>query len=444
MERDHVIWILGLVYLFVVFASGQADAQVRRDVSGQSSDTIANAYREGFDAFRKRDFAAAATAFRKAYEVNPMDDITVYFVAGAYAYAGDETQAIEWLRKFAELKSCFAPSPTTFASLRNSEEFKRVLQKVESTRATVHKSTVAFTIPEKDLVPEGIGYDPVGKAFYIGSLHKRKIVKITPDPLGGNPKFEDFTAEGQDGLYCVLGIKIDPKRRILWAISSAEPFMKGYTKVDDGKSGLFAYDLKTGKLIKKVIPQTSGPHLLNDLILDPKGNVFLTDTRSNEIFTLRADKNEMEVLLPPRTLETPNGITISDDGRVLFIASIPMGVYRLDLETKQLARLGYVQGISLAGIDGLYFYKNSLVGVLNMINGGRVARYYLNSGLDFVTGTELIECNNPLFDDPTTGALSGNWLYYIANSQYESAFDDKGAILPIDKLHDVVILKAKL
>ena len=225
--------------------------------------------------------------------------------------------------------------------------------------------------------------------------------------------------------------------------------MKGFTKEDDGKSALFAYDLRTRRLIKKFTPPTDGPHLLNDLALDREGRVFATDTRSNEIFSLARDAltrdgGALQVLLPAGTLESPNGIAISDDGRQLFIASIPQGVYRLDLKTRQLARLPHPQGISLVGIDGLYFYKQSLVGVLNLINPGRVARFYLNPSLDRVTRTEIIECNNPLFDDPTTGALAEGSLYFIANSQYESAYDKNDAILPVEKLHDVYILKAKL
>lgn len=437
--------ILASTLLIIFLLSGMAASRsASQDVSSERGDSVAAAYRDGFAAFRKRDFAGAAIAFKKAYEVNPKDDITVYFVAGAYALAGDKENAIEWLSKLAELRTCFTPSPTTFAKLAASEEFKAVLQTIAARRPHPRKSATAFTIPEKDLIPEGIAYDPGEKAFYLSSLRKRKIVRITPGTAGRRDVIEDFTAEGQDGLYCVLGMKVDPERRILWAISSAEPFMKGYSKEDDGKAALFAYDLRTRKLIKSFTPDPSRRHLLNDLAINANGDLFLTDSRSGEIFTLARGNDQLAVLITAGKLDIPNGIAISDDGSTLFIASIPQGVYRFDLRTKQLARLAYPQGISLGGIDGLYFYKKSLIGVLNMVNGGRVARFYLNPSLDRVMRAEIIECNNPLFDDPTTGAIAGDWLYYIANSQYESAFNEDGAIRPLDKLHDVIILKARL
>lgn len=445
-KRHRPVFMLSLL---LAVTCGAAAGQSGADVSGERGDRVAASYREGFAAFRRRDYAGAADIFRQAYDINSQDDATVYFIAAAYALGGDKARAVEWLGKLAELKSCFSPSPATFASIAGTEEFKVVARRIAAASPRAHNSAVAFTVADKDLIPEGIAYDPVERVFYLSSLHKRKIVKVTPGAAGRPATVEDFTAEAQGGLYCVLGLKVDARGRVLWAISSAEPFMKGYTKADDGKSALFAYDLRTRRLIRKFTPATSGLHLLNDLALDREGRVFATDTRSNEIFTLARDAltragSALQVLVPAGKLDAPNGITISDDGRQLFIASIPQGVYRLDLKTRQLARLPYPQGISLVGIDGLYFYKNSLVGVLNMINPGRVARFYLNDSLDRVTRTEIVECNNPLFDDPTTGALAEGSLYFIANSQYESAYDQNDKILPVERLHDVYILKAKL
>ena len=37
---------------------------------------------------------------------------------------------------------------------------------------------IAFRLAERDLIPEGITYDPLTKTFYIGSINKKKIVKL--------------------------------------------------------------------------------------------------------------------------------------------------------------------------------------------------------------------------------------------------------------------------
>ena len=71
-------------------------------------------------------------------------------------------------------------------------------------RAASHPSTVAFEIPERDLLPESIAHDPADGSFYVGSMHKRKIVQIA-----ANRSMRDFVTSGADGL----GMKVDPRRR---------------------------------------------------------------------------------------------------------------------------------------------------------------------------------------------------------------------------------------
>lgn len=54
----------------------------------------------------------------------------------------------------------------------------------------------------------------------------------------------------------------------------------------------------------------------------------------------------------------------------------------------------------------------------------------------------LLEWLNPLLHNPTTGAIGGDELYYIANSQVDLVGEDGS--LPLDKLANIVILKTRL
>jgi sugar lactone lactonase YvrE len=79
----------------------------------------------------------------------------------------------------------------------------------------MHRSELAFMLSETDLIPEGIAYDPLDRAFFLSSLHKRKVVRVRLRTRGASPMVEEFTAPGQDGLYSTLGMKIDAERRVL-------------------------------------------------------------------------------------------------------------------------------------------------------------------------------------------------------------------------------------
>ena len=82
-----------LSLLLALMTSGAAAGQSAADVSGERGDRVAASYREGFAAFRRRDYAGGADIFRQAYDINPQDDATVYFIAAAYALGGDKASA---------------------------------------------------------------------------------------------------------------------------------------------------------------------------------------------------------------------------------------------------------------------------------------------------------------------------------------------------------------
>jgi sugar lactone lactonase YvrE len=134
-----------------------------------------------------------------------------------------------------------------------------------------------------------------------------------------------------------------------------------------------------------------------------------------------------------------NGITISDDNRLLFVAH-NNGITRIELSSSALLELKPPPKQTLADADGIYFYNNSIIAV--QTDQHRVNRYRMNKELNQVIRTDIMEAWNPAFDQPTTGVLAGDTFYYIANSQYDSF--ENGEIFPIDKLKDVIILKTKL
>jgi hypothetical protein len=46
---------------------------------------------------------------------------------------------------------------------------------------------------------------------------------------------------------------VDPTRRLLWAVSTAEPVMERYSMVDENATGVFAFDIQTGALAHKYV-----------------------------------------------------------------------------------------------------------------------------------------------------------------------------------------------
>jgi hypothetical protein len=353
-------------------------------------------------------------------------------MATAQAKAGNKAEALRWLEKAVSRGLDFdLPDDPTLAQLRETPEMKELLARAAANRRVVNRGRVAFRIPEKELIPEGIAHDPETGAFYVGSINRRKIVRI--DKAG---KASDFTTSGQDGLWDVLGLRIDPAARTLWACSGAGPSSGEL----DGTSSLFRYDLATGKLLgRHDLP--GKPRLCNDIALG-KDEVFFTDSKGGMLHRLRRQGNDyrLETFVGPGTFIYPNGVAISPDFGKLFVADFKKGLSIVDVASGQVRPLPHPERVHVAGIDGLYFHRGSLVAVQNSAGTERIVRFRLNAALDAIESEEVLESRNPLFDIPTTGVLVGGTLNVIVNSQLDS-LDEQGRLKTGGVLTEPVILE---
>lgn len=355
-------------------------------------------------------------------------------MATAHAKAGNKAEALKWLEKaVARGLDIDLPEDPAFAALRETPEMKALIARITANQRTVSRSKVAFRIPDKELIPEGIAHDPESGSFFVGSIYKRKIVRI--DKAG---KASDFTSSGQDGLWDVLGMRVDPASRTLWVCSAAGAAAGEL----DGSSSLYRYDLKTAKLLGKYdIP--GKPHLCNDIAVGKGGEVFITDSKGGMVHRLKAGGTALETLVASGTFIYPNGITISPDFGKLYVADFTKGVSIVDVATGQVRPLPHPERVHVAGLDGLYLDGKSLVAVQNSAGTARIVRFRLNAALDSIEGEETLESRNPLFKIPTTGVLAYGSLFYIANSHLR-ALDEQGRLKPDAELREAVILEVPL
>jgi sugar lactone lactonase YvrE len=409
----------------------------------QQEDGVGTFYRKAAKEYAQGNFETAAQAFQDAFSLNRKDDAAALMSAASYARAGNKTLTVLWLKKLVQLGSCLRPHGESFIALQREEEFRKVAIQLDRCTSCGPRSTMAFTIPLKDLIPENIAFDPLEKVFYVGSLYRKQIIRIRNFDQK-TPEFDELPFPDQEQIHSVLGMKVDASRRVLLALTSTGPQMKGYSPSLAGRTALLKFDLKTGNLLHSFRPATDAPHGFNDLVLNAEGDAYITDSASGEIWKYSREAESLDRFLPGGHLGFPNGIAITPDGKKLFVADdLQQGIYRVDVTSRTVSRLPQRPGISPYGIDGLYLVGDSLIGVVPLISGGRLLRFQLEADFESIRRSEIIECNHPSFQFPTTGVLVENFLYYIANSQLRS-FHPDGQIFPMERLHETVILKLKL
>ncbi len=261
-----------------------------------------------------------------------------------------------------------------------------------------------YVLYEKDLVPEGIAYSSKKDAFYLTSVAKSKIIAV--DRKTGQQT--DFIAPNAFGYQPGVGIWVDDERDLIHALG-------GYYMLPDSLSSLYTFDIDTQKLLKRY--DLPGQHFLNDLVVDTKGNSYLTDSKDQSIFLLKDKADALELFYKSPEIEFPNGIAISGDDTKLYIASFATGVRVMDIASKQL--LNETDPLnSSQGIDGLEFYKGHLYAIQNGVeaNGFNFRKLLLNEAQDKIVGVEIIDSNNPELYVPLTFCFAGSKAVVIGNS----------------------------
>ncbi len=275
-----------------------------------------------------------------------------------------------------------------------SEKPKQFLRKLGTilfflfTTSVSFSQEIAFDIPEKDLIPEGIAFDPLTKDFYMSSIFKNKIVKISGQGVS------DFIESNQDGFMGGVGLHVDIKRRILWACS-------GNIIGKNFSAGIFAYDLKTKKLLKKIsYPLDTIKRFFNDLVISRDGSIYITDTYGHCIWKWSMSMKEPIKLKLNKPFAYPNGITISPNDNYLLVAT-DNGLQRVDIKSNVVETIKMSDdSVSSKGLDGIELYRNTIIGIQNALEGkpNKVIRYFLSNDFQSIHKTEIIDSNTLLSD----------------------------------------------
>lgn len=387
--------------------------------------TFAEYFDRANEAYRNKDYAANVQLLEKAIEAGADHPTILYFLARGYALSGNQKKSIEALHQLAGMGISYEPEKDKeFAAIHGLPEFKNVVVKFRENLKPINSSQVAITFPDRSEIPEGIAFDPVDKAFYFGSVTNGKIIRHKEG------EFEDLS-RAEDGLWSVLGMKLQGDNRTLWAASSA---LFGQEK---GKSGLFQYDLKERKLLNKYLLQ-EGNHGLGEVVVASNGAIYATDSVTPGVYFLNQGK--LELLLGPEPFRSPQGACLSEDEKTLFIADYSRGIFAIDLATKKYRKLVRGPGVTtVAGIDGLYCRGKELIAIQNGVQPHRVLRLHVNNGFTQIDRIDVLESNHELFPEPTLGVVVDDFFYYVGNSMISPFLEN-----PKVELKPAVILRLPL
>ena len=393
-----------------------------------------------FADYSKKNYDSFLTNMKEAEKLRPNHPRLLYNLAAAYSLNNYRKDALSELKKLVNMKLYFQPEKDSdFVDLWNDIEFKDIITGFDKNLIHTGNSITAFTYPQKDLITESVAYDSKKNKFYLSSVYRKMIVSIDSN---GNASI--FKNEGEDGLWSALGIKVDSQRRLLWACTAALKQTRNYKKEDLGKTAVYKYNIDSKKLIKKYeLDNKPDRHLFGDLALSTSGNVYVSDSWYNAIYKIPVDSDSLEIFIQPEGFVSLQGLDLSQNNKFLFFSDYALGLFKINFETNEIKEIQPTEDFTSLGIDGLYFYNNSLIATQNGVNPQRTVRIYLNDNMDSTTNYKILGSNNPYFDEITLGLIIKDDFYFIANAQWGS-FDKEGKIFPLEKLKEPRVLKIKL
>jgi sugar lactone lactonase YvrE len=421
----------------IVFVGGSAMVQG----SQAPSDTPAAINADAIKAYRAKDYARFLALEKRALELAPSTPRFIYNVACGEALQGNAPEAVRLLDQLLTRKlDLGAETDDDFSGIRNTPEWAGFQSRLRELGKPIVHSRVAFTLAEPGLMATGIAIDPRTGDTYITSVRQRKIVRRTRQGV-----VTDFIREGQDGFLAGAWLAIDSTRDLLFASCAAPPFMAGYQKQDAGRSGVFVWDLKTGKLARKaMLPADGKQHFLNQLILDRDGNAYVSDSAVSGIYRLGRSAQGLEVFVPGNVFQSTQGLSFSDDERTLYVSDYSDGLWAVDMATRERRRLAEPAGAWLGGLDGLTRVPGGFISVQIGVKPQRVVRLRLDGEGRRIASVEVLEMNHPSYSGPIQGVVEGAAFLYVANSQLDLVNGEGGGTFPAERARPTIVLRLPL
>ena len=207
-----------------------------------------------------------------------------------------------------------------------------------TTQAATQK-VESIPVPGTKAFPESITSTSDG-ALFVGRVGDGGIVRVQPRTAESTV----FVQPGAAGSRSILGVFADEASATLWACSNDLSALGGPATGNDTASALKGFDLKTG--VGKRSVSLPGSHAFcNDITVDAKGSIYITDSKHPTILKLSLGATTFEVFAQDAAFASPqggfglDGIAFGSDGN-LYVTTYTTGeLLRVDVRDGMAGRI---------------------------------------------------------------------------------------------------------
>ena len=399
--------------------------------------TLNEYFQEGLAAYEAKDYKQYLEAMETIDEIRPNNPTVVYNLAGAYALNGRKIRSIQRLNQLLLMDATYDfQQNEDFKSIRRNKGYDELIALQAKLNRVEEHDEVFSTIDAGEIHPESFVIMDNGDIL-LGSIRNKKIIRVDPE----GSKIDLVKTE-----YAVLGMHIDLSNGLLWAATAALPQMIDYNPADKGKSLIMQIDPTSGEVIQGL--EYNEGTIIGDLAIDKESRVWLSNSLEPTLGRDNTDTTDYTGAFIRKQFDLSNGffnlqgLALNDDEKYLYLADYITGIHRIDTETDDVVKVFAPEEILLKGIDGLYYYENSLIAIHNGVKPYRVMQYFLDETGQYILFERVINRGGPSLGEPTLGQVKDGYFYYLANSPW-IAYNENGE-LDLSKVKPIEIRRIKL
>ena len=386
----------------------------------------------------KEDTQRLSWVFRRVSELMPNSGNLKLQLALVYAHAGDKPHAYDTLMRMQVQGFGYDISEDPrFEPIHGTRVWDYLVANLQVNAKPFGEGKVAFPLRTGDNLLNALAWDPKRKSLLVGSARDGSV-----HLLSDTGKITDFIPGGANGkTWAVDALAVDAGGNKLYVASSSSPRFSGFNADNANKSGVAEFDLSSGKFLHMYAPaRDTGARTLNSMAVSKDGQLYVADGKHRTV--LKLEGGELKPIVQNAKLTDITAVTVSDDGRTLYLADYAMGIFGFDLSKGAPFELKYNPAqLVLGGIVGLHWYDNALVIIEDDMVPKRVMRLKLAADGQTITNAMPLDVANAEFTKLGDGTIAGEKLYFVANRQ-DDLYDAHGVLIASDKAEPVRIFRS--
>jgi len=444
-------WVLAAVLL----AAGGVQAQTKAPAAAPSIAQRAEALTQAqIDASRdipaltklaqlygeQNDYERLSWVLKRVSQLMPNSGDIKLQLALVYAKLADKTRAYDTLMHMQMQGFGYDISKDArFDPVHGTRVWDYIVANLNVNSKSFGEGKVAFDLPKGDNLLNAMAWDPKRKSLLIGSARDGSI-----HLLNEKGKLTEFIAAGSNpNLWGVDALAVDSAHGKLYVATSASPKFVKFSEDNANKGALLEYELASGKFVKKFsIASPEVPRTFNSLAVSDKGMVYAADGGHHVVYKLEGD--ELKPMVQNAKLTNLSAITVSGDGRILYVADYTLGIFGFDMAKGEAFEPKYNQdSLVLGGVVGMHWYDGTLVIIEDGMVPKRVMRLTLSPDGHTIVSAMPLDVASQDFIALGDGAIAGDKLYFITNRQ-DSLYDRNGVLTDASEVEPEAVFASNL